>query len=70
MVFVYRGEGPLTWRPLVDGEKLSASMRCNEGHYGILTDHTIHSDGRVTPSVVCPYCDFHDTVFLVEWVPS
>lgn len=32
-------------------------------------DHTIHPDGRVEPSVVCPFppCAFHEYVRLVDW---
>lgn len=32
-------------------------------------DHDIAPDGRVSPSVVCPFegCDFHDHVVLEGW---
>lgn len=30
--------------------------------------HGVHSDGRVFPSVVCPFrCGFHAYVILLEW---
>lgn len=43
---------------------------CPNGHAAWLSEHEIaHSDGAVTPSVVCPEdgCDFHDMVRLVDW---
>jgi len=60
---------PKTWRKLLSGEKISASIVCPNGHYGVLIDHDIGSDGTVSPSVVCPEegCKFHDYVKLLGW---
>lgn len=66
------GEQPRTWNYLRDWHKnISASIYCSNGHYGILTDHTIESDGAVKPSVVCPEpgCDFHEYISLKGWNP-
>ena len=32
-----------------------------------LYDHLIHDDGRVTPSVVCDNCGWHEYVRLAGW---
>jgi hypothetical protein len=32
--------------------------------------HEIAVDGTVSPSVVCPNCDFHDFVKLEGWAPN
>ncbi len=63
---------PLTWRKLFDGEIISASIVCSEGHYGIITHHTIKDDGGVSPSVVCPEegCKFHAFIKLEGWEPK
>ena len=38
------------------------------GKIGSLTQHTIDPDGRVFPSVHCPFtCDFHEFVKLADW---
>lgn len=60
---------PLTWLPLKDKARLSASFICPNGHDGTLLDHTIAPDGAVSPSVVCPQegCTFHDSVRLEGW---
>jgi hypothetical protein len=44
-------------------------MKCPGcGKFQSLGDHTIASDGTVTPSVVCAYgCGFHDFVRLIGW---
>ncbi len=38
------------------------------GNEGLL-DHDIDTEGRVTPSLVCPHdgCDFHDHIQLMGW---
>lgn len=58
-----------TWRRLIDGKNISASMFCSYGHYGVLTDHTINKYGVVNPSVVCTKdgCTFHEWVKLADW---
>ena len=60
----------LTWSPLktTSGGK-SASFVCPNGHYGTLLDHKIASDGRVTPSVACSECSFHEVMKLEGWEP-
>ena len=34
-----------------------------------LTEHLINTDGKISPSVVCPNvnCDFHEEVRLLDW---
>lgn len=36
-----------------------------------ILDHDIEADGRVKPSVVCPFegCGFHEFVTLLDWEP-
>jgi hypothetical protein len=29
--------------------------------------HSIAADGRVSPSVVCPYCQWHTFIRLADW---
>ena len=29
--------------------------------------HTIDDDGMINPSYVCPYCDFHEWVYLENY---
>lgn len=66
-----REDIPRTWRPImsIEGKRISASIVCPAGHYGVLTDHSIDNDGAVTPSVVCPEdgCDFHENIKLLGW---
>ena len=64
----------LAWFPHDDGtDHPSAWVRCPNGHTGILAypTHNIASDGRVSPSLICPArddgCDFHQTVQLIGW---
>lgn len=38
---------------------------CN--HIAVLADHTISANGRVSPSVVCPDCGFHEFLTLAGW---
>lgn len=70
------------WRParLENGQR-TATMSCPNGHAASLSQHTIHDDGRVEPSVecpdggryspdqqyACPKCSFHDYVTLEGW---
>lgn len=37
------------------------------GAEGDLTDHEIDADGVVSPSVVCPACDWHEHVVLAQF---
>lgn len=32
-------------------------------------DHDVAADGKVTPSLDCPSCDFHDMARLEGWTP-
>lgn len=48
--------------------KVSANLTCPEcGHVMSLINHTIQYHGKVTPSVKCPRCSFHDNVELGSW---
>lgn len=41
---------------------------CPNGHAGPLdSTHTVDENGKVTPSVVCDECDFHDHVVLEDY---
>lgn len=57
---------PGTWKGLKTSTGRSASFTCPNGHTASLVDHTINPDGRVEPSVVCPYedCQFHEYIQL------
>ena len=50
-------------------KRFKASMTCPNGHGLTLKNHTISSEGEVTPSVVCPVreCSFHEWVRLINW---
>jgi len=54
-----------------DGER-TANLSCpNCGRVASLSDHAIHTDGTVNPSVVCPYgCGFHEYIRLDKWNPN
>lgn len=62
---------PGTWRPVTIGGESSAFFRCPKcPTYGSLFGtHDIADDGTVTPSVVCPNCDFHESIKLEGWQP-
>ena len=34
---------------------------------GLPLDHDIASDGRVSPSLDCPLCEYHEFVELADW---
>jgi hypothetical protein len=58
------------WRGARIRKHRSALVCCpNCGKIGSLTKHTIDPDGRVFPSLVCPFgnCDFHEFVKLADW---
>ena len=59
---------PLTWLPVIlDGER-TASVVCANGHTATAGEHSIGHDGKVNPSVVCPYeCDWHEWITLADW---
>jgi len=61
------------WRTLAkDTGEMTAWFRCPNGHFGTLSDHSIASDGTVSPSVVCPEkgCKFHENIKLEDWNAS
>lgn len=61
---------PGTWRPgkTPDGKR-TAFFRCPKcPTIGSLAGtHEIADDGKVTPSMVCPNCDFHEFITLESW---
>jgi hypothetical protein len=71
MIIVHQNNdhAPSTWKGLQTPTGRKASFTCPKGHLGSLADHDIADDGRVSPSVVCPYdgCDFHDFIKLEGW---
>jgi hypothetical protein len=60
-----------TWKPLKTPRGPSATVVCPTcGQVASLDGHGIHADGRVWPSLVCPFgCPFHATVRLEGWLP-
>lgn len=54
------------WRRSSDKAIISCPL-C--GHFGGLHKHSIDSDGKVNPSIVCPWapCTFHDYGALEGW---
>lgn len=66
-------EDPGTWRGVErDGER-TATVACPDcGRVASLSGHEILNDGRVEPSLVCPYddCDWHEWVILAGWKPE
>jgi hypothetical protein len=66
---------PLTWRSWDSSKHISArqdktaDMSCDNGHSFTLMNHTISTEGSVSPSVVCPNirCNFHEYVVLEGW---
>jgi hypothetical protein len=58
---------PGTWHPITADGKPSARMACPGcGANGSLTDHEIDSEGRITPSVDCTQCDYHEVGVVLE----
>jgi hypothetical protein len=51
------------------GRTLSARVKAPCGHIGTLLDHTIGSDGIVSPSLQCTHegCNFHAYARLDGW---
>lgn len=65
---VEHGQRPVwyVWRHFI-------MLICPNGHGGPLRTrtgdgHEIDAHGNVTPSVVCPDCDFHETITLEDWI--
>lgn len=62
-----------TWiRWLYMPGRVTAALRCPTcGRVFCLVEHRISTDGRVSPSVVCPYgCGFHVFLQLDGWICS
>ncbi len=63
------------WKPVILDDKLTAKMTCPGcGCFAYLSEHSIGTDGVVSPSVRCATdqggCgQFHDTVKLIGWGP-
>lgn len=59
------------WKKLVPQvvQRFKAELTCPFGHGMVLKNHSIDSDGLVSPSVVCksPGCQFHEFVILDKW---
>lgn len=61
------------WQETQTAEKLTILMSCPDcGRTLSLTNYEILSDGRLLPSVVCPYtdCTFHKYCQLIDWPPN
>ena len=60
---------PLTWWPGTSDGKRTAIVACANGHACSISGHEIASNGRVTPSLVCPTdgCTWHVFVVLEGW---
>lgn len=60
---------PGTWRPAKRDGKQTAFFRCPKcPTVGSLDGtHEVADDGTVTPSMVCPNCDFHEWIVLDGW---
>lgn len=61
------------WTVLQDGPRRSATVRCPKcGCRQTLTDHEVHDDGAVVPSLQCSgqNCDWHVFAVLAGWEPA
>ena len=60
---------PGTWRLGSSDGHRTAFFRCPKCRaYGALAGtHEVAADGKVTPSMVCPNCDFHEWITLDAW---
>jgi len=58
------------YKTCADGPVFTCPL-CPQGLIPLkLPVHTVHADGRVTPSVICPQgCGFHAYVTLSDWRP-
>lgn len=56
---------------ILDGKPVAVTYCPKCGLEAYLDDHSIDTDGIVTPSVICPHapCTFHDDVRLENWEP-
>lgn len=62
-------EGKGQWRYSSRNALITCPLCGNFG--GLRKNHTIDADGRVYPSLVCPWapCKFHDDGILKDWKP-
>lgn len=65
-------QAPGTWRHGTSDGVRTAFFRCPRcPTVGSLAGtHQVDVGGKVTPSLVCPNCDFHEWVSLVGWLAS
>lgn len=64
---------PGKWKGAVRDGKRTALMSCPTcGGTASLSGHKIDGNGRVYPSVLCPFygCKFHEHVILNGWTPE
>ena len=62
----YLDLAPGTWVKMADGTPTISCGGC--GERGSLADHTIATDGTVSPSLVCPAdCGWHVFGRLLDW---
>lgn len=49
------------WSPMTDSKGVVQAplLCCLNGHKASIEDHTIASDGIVSPSLLCPECQWH-----------
>ena len=67
----YHGQDPSgTWRPFGTGKGRSAIVTCPDCRQeASLRDHSIDTDGRVHPALMCPRvgCGFYRLARLEDW---
>lgn len=66
----YRKE-PGTWFMLeCSGGKRIPAVVCPGCRGGALSlkDHHVAADGKVTPSLGCPFCGYHEFITLKGWI--
>jgi hypothetical protein len=61
-----------TWRPGRRASIVFPVVRCPDcgGLLSLDKNHTIASDGRVAPSIGCPWCGWHVYGTILSWLPS
>jgi len=48
----------------------SVIVTCPQCRKKAALDHTIEEDGDVNPSLICPFCGYHNWVKLEDWKGS
>lgn len=64
--------GPWWWPLVFTEDGKSATIKCPQcNNVYVLTEHIIHDDGSVKPSIVCPTvgCGWHVFARLEGWPP-